>query len=146
MLRNLDTGPTVKQFSLFLVTGGFSLVVNMASRYLLNFYVSFELAVALAYLVGMAVAFTLARCFVFQASERSILSEFYRFSVVNAFALVLVWCVSVGLARVFFPSIGFDWHPETVAHFIGLSTTAVTSYVGHRFYTFSNVTYSKDKN
>jgi putative flippase GtrA len=122
------------------VTGGVSAVFNLTSRYVFNLFVSFELAVALAYVVGVITAYTLARFFVFRDSGRSIAEEFKRFAIVNVFSLALVWTVSVLLARRVFPSLGFEWHAHDVAHFIGVASTAVPSYFGHRAYTFSRVT------
>jgi putative flippase GtrA len=127
------------QFLRFLATGGFAALVNLACRYLLNKFMSFEAAVALAYLVGMTVAYVLARLFVFEASGRSRAAEFQRFALVNVFSLVLVWSISVGLAKFLFPAIGFTWHAEDVAHFIGVAAPAAASFVAHKFYTFSKV-------
>ncbi len=124
-------------FLRFLVTGGIAASVNLASRYALNRFMSFQWAVVVAYLIGMTTAYVLARRFVFDASGRSMRAEFWRFTVVNMFALVFVWCISVGLARGLFPSIGFTWHADDVAHIIGVLAPAVMSYLGHRFYTFA---------
>jgi putative flippase GtrA len=125
------------QFLRFLLTGGVAAGVNLASRYLLNLVMSFELAVVLAYLIGMITAYVLARLFVFAASGRSVASEFGRFTITNAFALALVWIISVGLARLVFPATGFTWHANDVAHLIGVAAPAITSYFGHRAFTFA---------
>ena len=125
------------QFLKFLVTGGIAALVNLLSRYALNHVMSFEAAVVLAYLLGMATAYLLARRFVFDASGRSVASEVRRFVLVNLVALGFVWVISVGLARVVFPAIGMTWHADDIAHLIGVLAPAVTSYVGHRFYTFA---------
>ena len=127
------------QFLRFLLTGGFAAAVNIGSRYLFNFVMPFEYAVLVAYLCGMATAFVLARLFVFEASGRSLGSDFYRFAIVNVFALALTWLISVGLVRYVFPAIGFTWYANDVAHIIGVLAPAVTSFVGHRFYTFRKV-------
>lgn len=124
-------------FLRFLITGGIAAAVNIASRYVLNMLIPFEYAVVIAYVIGMTTAYVLARRFVFDASGRSVRSEFWRFTVVNMFALVLVWCISVGLARSIFPAIGFTWHADDIAHVIGVLTPAITSYIGHRAYTFA---------
>lgn len=125
------------QFLKFLVTGGIAALVNLLSRYALNQVMSFEAAVVLAYLLGMATAYLLARRFVFDASGRSVASEVRRFVLVNLVALAFVWMISVGLARVVFPAIGFTWHADDIAHLVGVLAPAVTSYIGHRFYTFA---------
>lgn len=125
------------QFLKFLVTGGIAALVNLLSRYALNHVMSFEAAVVAAYLLGMATAYLLARRFVFDASGRSVASEVRRFVLVNLVALGFVWMISVGLARVVFPAIGMTWHADDIAHLIGVLAPAVTSYIGHRFYTFA---------
>lgn len=125
------------RFFRFLLTGGFAAIVNLASRYFINLVASFEIAVVIAYLIGMTTAYLLARRYVFDVSDRSVATEFQRFAIVNLFALVLVWLISVGLARHLFPAIGFTWHADDFAHFIAVLAPAVTSYIGHRFYTFA---------
>ena len=124
------------QFFRFAVTGGIAALVNLVARRLLNLAMSFELAVALAYLFGMLTAYLLARLFVFQASGRGVRSELYRFTLVNLVALAQVWLVSVGLAEWLFPAIGFTWHAYDIAHLIGVASPIVTSYLGHRHYSF----------
>ncbi|TBR30555.1 MAG: GtrA family protein, partial [Reyranella sp.] len=123
------------RFLKFLVTGGIAALVNLLSRYALNHLMPFEVAVAVAYLLGMATAYLLARRFVFDASGRSVTSEVRRFVLVNIVALGFVWAISVGLARIVFPAIAFTWHADDIAHLVGVLAPAATSYVGHRFYT-----------
>lgn len=125
------------QFLKFLATGGIAALVNLVSRYLLNLVMPFEIAVVLAYFLGMIVAYLLMRRFVFGASERSVPSEVRRFVAVNLVAFALVWLISVSLARIVFPAADMTWHADDLAHFIGVSAPAVTSYMGHRFYTFA---------
>ncbi|MCP3871006.1 MAG: GtrA family protein [Gammaproteobacteria bacterium] len=124
------------QFTRFALTGGVAALVNLGSRVVLSRFFSFEVAVVLAYLVGMLTAYTLARLFVFNASGRGIRSELIRFTLVNLVALVQVWVISVGLARLIFPALGFTWYPEPVAHFVGVLFPVITSYLGHRHYSF----------
>jgi putative flippase GtrA len=126
-----------RQFLRFLLTGGLAALVNLGCRYALNLAMPFEAAVPLAYLFGMVTAYVLARLYVFDESGRSRLDEFKRFALVNVIALFVVWGISVGLAQVFFPWIGFTWHAEDIAHVIGVLSPAVISYFGHRSYTFA---------
>jgi putative flippase GtrA len=128
------------EFLKFLMTGGLAALANLASRYALNLVMPFEAAVVAAYLIGMTTAYILARLFVFQRSGRSVASEVRRFAIVNVVALVIVWLVSVGLARLLFPAVGFTWHADDIAHLIGVLSTAVSSYFGHRLYTFAQRT------
>jgi putative flippase GtrA len=124
------------QFALFLVTGGIAAAVNIVTRMALERFVSYEVAVGLAYLAGMITAFILARVFVFKPAGGDAHGEFFRFALVNGVAFAQVWIVSVGLARIIFPAIGFDWHTETVAHIIGVLSPVVVSYILHKRFSF----------
>lgn len=124
------------EFARFLLVGGFSAGVNVVARYLLNRVMPFEVAVLVAYLFGMVTAYLLSRRFVFEASGRKAHEEFIRFCMVNAVAAAQVWLVSEGLARLAFPAIGLTWHAEDIAHVIGVLSPVVTSYFGHRHFSF----------
>jgi len=92
--------------------------------------------VLVAYAIGMVTAYVLFRKLVFGRSGRSVASEGYRFVLVNIAALSLVFTVSVLLARVLFPLIHFTWHAQDIAHVIAVAVPAISSYVGHKKYTF----------
>ena len=126
-----------RQFLAFVLVGGFAAVVNVAARAVLNRFMSYDLAILLAYLCGMATAYLLNRRFVFQASGRSVHSELWRFTLVNLLAAAQVWVVSVGLARWLMPLVGFHWHAETVAHVIGVMAPVFTSYLAHKHFSFA---------
>lgn len=123
-------------FVRFLVLGGVAAGVNLVARWLLQPVIGFEASVAAAYICGMIVAYNLFRVFVFGASGRSVASEAWRFVVVNLVSMVLVWLISVSLARYIFPAIGFRFFADDIAHFIGVLSPAVTSWIGHKRYTF----------
>jgi putative flippase GtrA len=123
-------------FIKFLLTGGVAAIANIAARAALSVVLPFEIAVALAYLVGMVIAYLLARAFVFERSGQSTQSEFLRFGLVNLVGLVQVWLVSIALAQWLLPAIGFTWNSELVAHTIGVLSPVLTSYFGHKLFTF----------
>ena len=125
-----------QRFIRFLLTSGAAAGVNIVARYGLEFVISYEIAVAIAYLFGMVTAFILARRFVFDAGHDNAGGQFARFTLVNAIAFAQVWLISVGLARLLFPAIGFTWHAETIAHVIGVASPAVTSYFLHQHFSF----------
>lgn len=127
------------RFIRFVLTGGVAAIVNLVSRYLLNFIMSFAIAVAVAYLFGMVTAYALGRLFVFERSGRSMADELWRFTLVNVFAAAQVWVISVGLGEYAFPASGFRWHPLDVAHLIGVSVPVFTSYLGHRHFSFARL-------
>ena len=63
--------------------------------------------------------------------------EYIRYSLVNLVAVVQVWVVSVVLARVAFPAIGYAWHAETTAHIVGVIVPVFSSYLGHKHFSFA---------
>ena len=125
-----------ERFLRFLAAGGASAVLNLGSRWLLGHVVSYELSVALAYVVGVVSAFALMRLFVFEPAGDTARAQFTRFVMVNVVGFCVVWLVSVGLARGVFPAVGFRWHADTIAHGLGIACLAFTSYWGHRFFSF----------
>ena len=127
---------TDRPFVRFVLTGGLAAIINLLSRIALSQAMSYELAVVVAYLIGMTTAFALARAFVFEPGRGSVGGQYLRFGLVNVIALIQVWVVSVGLARLLFPAIDFTWHAETVAHAIGVVSPVVTSYLGHKHFSF----------
>ena len=122
------------------MVGGIAALVNFLSRILLNEFVTFRWAVVYAYLIGMFTAYLLSRIFVFEKTGRHPASELFWFSVVNVFAIIQVWVISVGLAEYGFPLIHFQFYPEAIAHMIGLGVPVITSYFGHKYLSFKKIT------
>jgi putative flippase GtrA len=128
--------PEHRRFARFLIVGGFAALVNVVCRAGLNEVMEFRLAVFLAYLIGMGTAFSLSKLWVFEPSGRTAKRELAGFALVNAFAVLQVWLVSVALVEWLFPSIGYRWQPELIAHCIGVASPIVTSYLGHKHVSF----------
>lgn len=126
----------VPRFVRFLLTGGTAAIVNILSRALLSLVIPFEASVIVAYLIGMVTAFVLARLFVFERSGHALGTEFTRFALVNIVSLAQVWLVSVLLVRWLFPVIGYTFQPELVGHSIAVLSPAITSYYGHKLFSF----------
>jgi len=127
------------EFLQFLIVGGFSAAVNFLSRIGFSEFVSYRYAIVLAYLVGMLTAFILSKHYVFEKSGRAFKHELRDFTIVNVFAVIQVWLISVGLAEYFFPYINFTFYPEELAHLIGLGIPVISSYFGHKYFSFRPV-------
>jgi 4-hydroxybenzoate polyprenyltransferase/putative flippase GtrA len=125
-----------RSFAKFLLVGGIAAAVNWSSRFAFSRVLDFGWAVAAAYLLGMVTAYVLSRLLVFEKSGRTVAVELLRFGLVNLVALVIVEGVTEGLVHGLFPAIRFTWRPEAVAHAIGVASPTVTSYLGHRYFTF----------
>jgi putative flippase GtrA len=119
-----------------MITGAAAAAVNILSRIVISRFVSFEYAVALAFPIALTFAFVMSRWFVFEISARNIWAQYVRFLIVNLFALVQVWLVSIGLARFLFPAIGWTWYPELLAHAVAVASPVFTSYYAHKAFTF----------
>jgi len=126
------------QFIRFLFFNGLAALANIGSRVLFSMVMSYQIAVIFAYLVGMTIAFTFSKLYVFPASDRSVKEQYTRFAIVNVFAVIQVWCISVGLASYIFPKMGFSFYPELTAHIIGVGFPVITSYYGHKLFTFKS--------
>lgn len=134
--RNESRRGEFKRLLRFAGAGGVAAVANVVSRVLFSRFASYAVAITAAYLVGMIVAFTLSRLFVFESGEGTWKKELVRFSLVNAASFLQVWIVSLGLAEWLFPKMGFHWHSETVAHAIGVVSPILFSYLGHKHFSF----------
>ena len=125
------------RFTRFLLVGGIAAAVNILSRIALSLAMSYGPAIVVAYVCGMTTAYILNKLFVFAPSGRAVHDEYLRFTIVNLVALAQVWIVSVGLTYFILPVIGFTWHAETVAHIVGVIIPTFTSYLGHRYFSFT---------
>ncbi len=124
------------QFSKFVVVGGIAALINFVSRIFFSYAISYRWAIVWAYLLGMLTAYVLQRIFVFAASGKHPLKEFVHFTLVNMVAIIQVWVISVGLAEYLFPSLGFEWFAKEIAHAIGITIPAISSYYGHKYISF----------
>ena len=125
-----------RQFAGFLVAGGIAAAANVGSRILFSRLVGLELAVILAYLVGMTVAFVLMRSAVFPPSAAPIGRQVALFAAVNLAALLQTLVVTLLLARWLLPAAGLQSHVEEIAHIVGVGVPIVTSFFGHKYLSF----------
>ena len=108
----------------------------MLSRVVYGVWVGYSSSIILAYLTGMSAAFLLARIYVFPGGRNGVGRSATYFTLVNAVALLQTWFVSIALADHVFPTLGIRQHSQTLAHVIGVGTPAITSYIGHREWSF----------
>lgn len=124
-----------KEFILFVAAGGFAAMVNFVSRIIFNFWFSFEVSVVLAYLIGMITAYILTKIFVFKAKSVGLVSSSIKFTIVNILAVLQTYFISVYLYYWLNNNINFDYNKE-IAHFVGIAFPVITSYIGHKYYSF----------
>ncbi|WP_374669345.1 GtrA family protein [Ramlibacter sp.] len=125
-----------RQFIAFLVTGGIAAAVNFGSRILLTPWLGFGTSVVVAYLIGMATAFLLARAFVFTESKQAVHQSALWFVAVNVLAVAQTWVISMALAYWALPALGVTRFVEEIAHAVGVVVPVFTSYLGHKHFSF----------
>jgi len=97
---------------------------------------SFSSAVIFAYLTGMVTAFVLARMFVFKSSTQSVRQSAFFFALVNVFAVMQTWLISMALAYYILPWCEVVYYKNEIAHGTGVIIPAFTSYIGHKYWSF----------
>ena len=125
-----------RQFLRFLIAGGIAAAANVLSRILFSRFMGLEAAVVLAYCVGMLVAFVLMRSQVFPPSGAPVSRQVARFVGVNVAALVQTLVITLLLARWALPALGVQRFAEEIAHIVGVCVPVVTSYFGHKHFSF----------
>ena len=133
MLRSLSAR---NQFAGFVVAGGIAAIVNFLSRILLNLVFGYATSIILAYIAGMVTAFLLNRHAVFSPSGKSMGVEAVWFTLVNVLAVTQTLIISLLLANIVFPDLGIEAYSREIAHAIGIVVPVITSYFGHRYWTF----------
>lgn len=126
----------MKQVALFLLAGGFAAAVNVASRIVYSMALPLPVAVVLAYVTGMVVAFALNRWFVFENARDDVGLRAGRFVVVNLLAVLQTLVVTLAGAWLLHQA-GVGAAAETIAHVVGVIVPVFSSYVMHRRWTFS---------
>ena len=125
-----------REFMRFLLAGGVAAAANIGSRIVFSRFMELEAAVVLAYLVGMAVAFVLMRSQVFPPSEAPMRRQAAIFVAVNLAAVLQTLVVTLVLARWALPALGVRRFVEEIAHVAGVCVPVVTSYFGHKHFSF----------
>ncbi|HEX7324216.1 MAG TPA: GtrA family protein [Rhodanobacteraceae bacterium] len=125
-----------KLFIGFVMASGFAALVNIATRIVFNRWMPFSASIVAAYVCGMITAFTLNRLFVFRETVNPFHRQAFWFVMVNVAAVIQTLIVSLVLARWVLPTIGFHWHVDTVAHVCGVVEPLITSFIGHKHFTF----------
>jgi putative flippase GtrA len=133
MLRSISAK---NQFAGFLIAGGIAAVVNFLSRIAFNLFFGYAISIVLAYLAGMVTAFLLNRHGVFAPSGKSVHVEAVWFTLVNMLAVVQTLIISLLLAEIVLPKMGILAFQKEIAHAIGIMVPVVTSYFGHKYWTF----------
>ncbi len=126
-----------EQFARFLLAGGTAAAANFLSRILFSQFVDFETAVLMAFCVGLSTGFFLNKTYVFWGSSQHVAAEIFYYILVNLFALVQTWLLSLYLAQFLQAETELGVQTaEAVAHLAGIMLPVFSSFLGHRYITF----------
>ena len=114
----------------------FAAGANILSRIGFSQWVVLPVAVVLAYLVGMGVAFILMRSFVFPPGQAGVHRQIVIFALVNLAAVLQTLIVTLLLADIVLPWAGVRSNVDLIAHVVGVCVPIVTSFVGHKRWSF----------
>jgi putative flippase GtrA len=131
-----DTRAHTAQFLRFLAAGGLAAAANILSRIGFSHWVALPVAVVLAYLIGMAVAFILMRSYVFPVGRAGLHRQMVVFALVNVAAVIQTLGVTLLLADIVLPWVGVQSHVDLIAHVVGVCVPIVTSFIGHKRWSF----------
>lgn len=126
------------QFVRFLIAGGLAAVVNVGSRILLSLWLPYVAAILLAFCLGLVAAFALNKLFVFNETSNRLHHQVLWFIAINLAAVGQTILISLVIARWLLPALHIDFHNETIAHAIGVIVPVVTSYIGHKRFSFAS--------
>ena len=129
---------TKKQFLIFVLTGGIAALSNILSRLGLSKILQFELAIIIAYLIGMFIAYILAKKFVFFNSKKSIKRSLAGFALINLLAIMQTWLVSIGIKAFLINFVESIFITELIAHTTGVIVPVFTSFFGHKYISFND--------
>lgn len=121
----------------FLICGGTAAAINWLARIALSLVLPFELAIMVAYAIGMTAGFLLYRSLVWPGQHGSWRSQAPAFVVVNAAGAVIVLLTAIGLDHLGTALFGPSGVVEAVAHGLAIGVGAVANYLGHSRITFA---------
>jgi putative flippase GtrA len=126
----------MSRFIAYLLAGGVAALLNWSSRFLFSLWFNYPVSIVLAFIVGLISGFALMRWLVFDGAGKSAATQVPFYLLVNLLALLQTLCVSLILAKWVIPGVGLSIRPEGPAHLIGVLVPVVTSYFGHKYFTF----------
>ena len=127
----------VREFVRFVGTGVTSTVGNLAAVWIVGRHGSFGLALLAGSVAGFVLSFVLSKLVAFRArSWRHAWTEALRFTLVFAAGAVVYWIVGFVVGRYILTGVLDRQLAELGGAFVGAGVMTLTSYFGHRFFTY----------
>jgi putative flippase GtrA len=127
----------VAEFIRFLISGIVATAGNLAAVWCSRHFAPFEVSLVIGTATGAAISFLMSKFFAFQSrSWARTRGEAARFILVYCVGLAVYWPTSLALRPVL---LSLNFRPplaDMVAVLVGASLMTLTSYFGHRFFTY----------
>jgi putative flippase GtrA len=120
----------------YLLFGAMAAGLNWGSRFAWSLILPFPVAVVAAYATGSVFAFLTFRHFVFDGSGARVGEQVRAFVIVNLLGVAQTWLLAMAMVDWALPAIGWRLQPEAVGHAVAIAAPTVTSWFGHRYFTF----------
>lgn len=132
-----NTAVDKREFARFVLTGVTATAGNIAVVYLAGLFVSFEIALLAGIVAAVVLSFTLSKLFAFGSrSWEGAGGEAARFLIVYTVSCAVYWGVAVVCTRIVLVRGMAPQAAEIGGILIGAGTMMLTSYFGHRFFTY----------
>jgi putative flippase GtrA len=134
-LRRVD----LHEFSRFFVTGILATIGNLTAVWISSQIISYSLALQAGLVVGFAISFSLGKFFAFRSNcIRRAPAELARFTLVYAIGASLYWVIAMIVGIHIAPRLLPAREAGLVGAFVGASAMVITSYLGHRHFTYAD--------
>jgi len=123
------------QFMKFVIVGTVAAALHWLARFYLDTFMSFNMAVVLAYGVGMLVAFLLNAILVFPDSVRPMVKQCRDFTFINLAFFPVVWFLSLLFHKIFL-GLGFTDLSDDIAHALAIPVPMLATFLFYKFFAF----------
>lgn len=121
----------------FLATGGIATAGNLGAVWISRSFVPYTTALLFGIAAGITISFLLTKFFAFRSSDwRRASGEVPRFLLVYGFGLVIYWVSAVQVSSILIRAQAEPAVAEVGGVLFGAGLMVVTSYLGHRFFTY----------
>jgi putative flippase GtrA len=127
----------IREFARFVLTGVVAALGNIAAVWLARFFVPFEIALLAGIVAGLTISFILSKLFAFDSrSWNGAGGQAARFLTVFVLSSAVYWGVAVVIGRFALLHGVATAMAEMGGVLVGAGAMMLTSYFGHRFFTY----------
>jgi putative flippase GtrA len=131
----------VREFLRFFLSGLTAATANIGTAWLIRPYTSFGTSLLIGLAAGFSVSFVLSKWFAFRSfSWRQAAVELRRFVLVYALGSSVYWIATLAIRRVLDSSEIPTRLGDIVSMVVGSAFMMLSSYLGHRFFTYRKMT------